>query len=315
MISKKTFIYKIIYFLLLLHYFPHLYSVKSLKEPFIEGINVKITKYPKILCVILSHPTKETSTLNHIIRTWLAHCDKSLFITTTREKLHDRREKMNIEVVKIISEGKKMNIWKKTIESLKIVHNMFFRNNKNQFDWLLKVNDNSFVIIENLKRFLINKDENKSIYYGFNSSYNNINNEMKYNEEYISGGSGYVISRGGIKKLAEKNFTFVDNCNKKETNGFEDIIIGRCFRKFGIEGGDSKDEYGFETFLPPVPKKNYILTLSKSGEMYSMFPGDKYECEKLSQYPISFHNIVPENIYILYFIFYKSKVYDGQYEE
>uniref|UniRef100_A0AAF5DAW6 N-acetylgalactosaminide beta-1,3-galactosyltransferase n=1 Tax=Strongyloides stercoralis TaxID=6248 RepID=A0AAF5DAW6_STRER len=279
---------------------------------------LKVIEYPKILCAIFSHPKKETSTLNHIIRTWLTHCDKALFITTTGENFHDKGEEkkmMRIEVIKILSNGEKMSIFTETIKSFMILYNKFFNNTIGQkYDWLLKVNDNSFVVIENLKRFLRNKDKNESIYYGYNSNFNEKDNKILLNRKYITGGSGYVISKNGIKNIIEKKNFFLKNCSKEIFNGFEDVIIGRCFEKLGIKGGNSKDENGLETFLPPINKKKYTLKLSKFEEMYNVFPGDKNECQKMSQYPISFHNIIPENLYILNYIFYNGKVYINKYD-
>ncbi|CEF65409.1 Glycoprotein-N-acetylgalactosamine 3-beta-galactosyltransferase 1 [Strongyloides ratti] len=319
MIKEKYYNYKIVYFLILQFYLLFFSNKICIGISSEVKINVKRTEYPKILCVIFSHPTKETSTLNHIIRTWLAHCDKALFITTTGEKFHDKGEggkKMRIEVIKISSEGGRMDILRKTIKSFKIIYSKFFNNTtKQEYDWLLKVNDNSFVVIENLKKFLKNKNKNENIYYGYNSNFNKINKKKLLNKKYISGGSGYVISKNGIKNIFENKKNFLENCNEKIVNGYEDIIIGICFKKLGIKGGNSRDENGFETFLPPVVKKKYNLNLLKHEEMFNLFPGNKYECQRMSQYPISFHNIVSENFYILNYIFYKSKVNINIYNE
>uniref|UniRef100_A0A0N4ZLK2 N-acetylgalactosaminide beta-1,3-galactosyltransferase n=1 Tax=Parastrongyloides trichosuri TaxID=131310 RepID=A0A0N4ZLK2_PARTI len=259
----------------------------------------------KILCLITAHPTKTTSTLNHIKRTWLQHCDYSIYMKVPRERFSIKNGK-KFKVLKLNMIKRKMSYWEKTKIYFKNIQKRY--RNLCAFNWLLKVNDNSFVIIENLKRLLKNYDSNKSIYFG----YHNKSFEMMemYKEEYIPGGSGYVISINGIKNMVEKKYK--SKCSGS-VQGFEDIDILKCFENYGISRGNSIDEKGLQTFLPPAYKKDYYQSVSRNNKQlyndYTLFPNGQREIDVMSEYPISFHNIDYKNVYFLYFIFYKGKIY------
>jgi glycoprotein-N-acetylgalactosamine 3-beta-galactosyltransferase len=64
-----------------------------------------------------------------------------------------------------------------------------------EFDWLLKANDDTYVIVEHLRQFSANRCTNESNSYGFHMQHEGI--------EYLSGGAGYVLSLSSVKKLRE----------------------------------------------------------------------------------------------------------------
>lgn len=109
-----------------------------------------------------------------------------------------------------------------------------------EFDWYLKADDDTFIFVDNLRKFLSDKDSRYPISYGYNY--------LKFIDEgYHSGGAGYVMSNEALVRLGRQlhaNRTFCPS------NGIEDVEINTCLRLLGVHVGDSIDRLGRERFHP-----------------------------------------------------------------
>ncbi len=105
------------------------------------------------------------------------------------------------------------------------------------YEWYMKCDDDSYVFVDNLKKFLRGKNSSELVSYGYNIP----------GQPYQSGGS-YVVGNRGMKLLGQALET--DTPVKCPYSGFEDVDIGMCMRSLGIGFGRSKDETGKERFCP-----------------------------------------------------------------
>ena len=67
-----------------------------------------------------------------------------------------------------------------------------YQHHREEFDWFLKTDDDTFMVVENLKKLLSPFDSNESVHFG---------HHFKYLGGYFSGGAGYVLSRKIPKSL------------------------------------------------------------------------------------------------------------------
>ena len=130
------------------------------------------------------------------------------------------------------------NLWNKTSKAFKYI----YRNHFNDADWFMKTDDDTYVIVENLRYFLSDKNSSAAIYYGHHF--------RRYTDAgYMSGGAGYVLSKEALRLFAVESDDHTV-CKRKYTN--EDIGMGRCLNKIGVVAGDSRDSLKRARFLPMI---------------------------------------------------------------
>ena len=72
------------------------------------------------------------------------------------------------------------NLWPKAIKALEYV----WEHHRNDADWFLKADDDTWVFVDNLRSYLANYDENEPHYLGLHVP------ESKWNNKYHYGGTG-----------------------------------------------------------------------------------------------------------------------------
>ena len=121
-------------------------------------------------------------------------------------------------------------------------------NHLNDFDWYLRANDDTYIIMENLKEFLADKCSNSMNMYGKILSYPPGSSYENAVKGYIHSGSGWLMSRGSLK-------LFVDTLNNEprlcvwKPDRSEDQELANCLGKINIVAAESRDEEYKERFI------------------------------------------------------------------
>ena len=96
-----------------------------------------------------------------------------------------------------------------------------YKNHFNKGDWFLKADDDTFVILENLRYMLYQYSTNFPIYFGFKF-------KPYVDQGYMSGGAGYVLSKEALKRFVEKALPNPFICRSGDSDS-EDVEIGKRF--------------------------------------------------------------------------------------
>lgn len=102
----------------------------------------------------------------------------------------------------------------KTEEAFKYI----YKHHMNDADWFLKADDDTYVIVENLRHMLYQYDTNDPLFFGAKF--------LQYSKQgYMDGGPGYILSKESVRKFVEEGVPNEHLC-KKTSDGAEDIFMG-----------------------------------------------------------------------------------------
>lgn len=106
-------------------------------------------------------------------------------------------------------------------------------------DWFLKADDDTYVIVENLRLLLSRFSPDKPVYLGRRF-------RRFVHQGYMSGGAGYVLSRESVRRYVRA----LHHGTCTQSTSAEDLLLGFCLQKLGVPAGDSRDHQHRETFHP-----------------------------------------------------------------
>ena len=182
------------------------------------------------------------------------------------------------------------NLWLKTRAAWKYIYDNYFYD----ADWFLKADDDSFVVLENLRYFLSKYNTSHNHYFG---------RHFRPYGGYNSGGAGYVFSKA---TLVTFNQALRDPSVCKLKSHAEDAEVGVCLRMMGIPPGDTRDELGRETFHPFAPDYHLIPNGIPTTNWLHRY--NKYKVKSgpacCSDHSIAFHYITPNRMYVLEYLIY-----------
>ena len=160
----------------------------------------------------------------HVRTTWAHRCNKLVFVSEKEDK--------NFPAIGIDVPDGRDHLTAKTMQAFMYVYQHHF----NDADWFLKTDDDTYVVVENLRYLLSAHNSSEPVFFGHHFK--------KYLKQgYFSGGGGYVLSKEALTRFAKRK---PGECTKD--GGDEDVEMGRCMEKLGVKTGDSRDALGRSRF-------------------------------------------------------------------
>ena len=172
-------------------------------------------------------------------------CDKVIYMTGPKELGQLDDPQFNFVYLNMTDE------YERITEKALLTFEYIYDNLMEEFDWFVRANDDTYIIMENLKLFLANKCPDEKIIYG--KILKHLNNGEKYNagdnsKGFLQGGSGFLISRESLRLFVESMRKDPDFC-VMIAGELEDQEISNCFRKIDVYPGETRDELGRERFF------------------------------------------------------------------
>ncbi|KAK3108735.1 hypothetical protein FSP39_014498 [Pinctada imbricata] len=218
----------------------------------------------------------------HVKKTWGKRCTKLLFFSS----------ETNISFPTIglnTSEGRE-HLTAKTMQGFRYVYDQYY----DEADWFMKADDDTYVIMENLRYFLSSKNEKDPVYFG-----HHFIGKEEVKQGFYSGGAGYVLSKEALRRLS----TTGNNPQVcKQDGGQEDLNVGKCMEKLGVRIVNTTDALGRTRFH----------CYSLEAHLFGNYPqwyyvhdanGAHKGMNSISNYAISFHYVKPQRMYELEFLY------------
>ncbi|XP_041355835.1 glycoprotein-N-acetylgalactosamine 3-beta-galactosyltransferase 1-like [Gigantopelta aegis] len=246
-----------------------------------------ISKKVKVACFITSMQNHLENKLRAVNQTWGRRCDKTLYVMTTNMT--------GADILPVEIEDDRQTLTEKTRVAFTHLYNKYL----NQFDFFLKADDDTYIIVENLKYLLSHYNASQPIYMG--------DLFIQYAPNgYMSGGASYVLSREALKRLVQNGYKVPGRCRLE--GGDEDLETGRCLYKADVLSYSPVDRHGRKAFHAVNVYAYLVGPMPGFLKIFSRIPS-KMGDDCCSQLTISFHYTEPKLMYLLDFLLYRISVY------
>jgi len=223
-----------------------------------------------------------------VLETWGPRCNKLIFAFGDSTFKHNYTDTERIQFWTVnMSDGVDTykKLWEKVVLSIRHTYDCCL----DDFDWVLKADDNTYVEMTNLRLFLsgLNEAESDRHYYG---------SSMDYIGGYNSGGAGYVLSKNVVKKLVEvgMNRNICDVTVQNQDS--EDTQMGTCLRKLNITMTNTMDSENRLRFS--LTNLHEMITMKVQSWFWNVSPKKWREVSHSNDL-----NLISAFTELLYFVF------------
>ncbi|XP_053660488.1 glycoprotein-N-acetylgalactosamine 3-beta-galactosyltransferase 1-like [Anopheles marshallii] len=258
---------------------------------------INMTESVRVLCWVMTAPANHQDKVVHIKATWGARCNKLLIMSSV--------EDADIGSIALPVEEGRENLWNKTREAFRYI----YEHHLEEYDWFFKADDDTYVVVENLRYFLYPYSPELPIYFGSKFRYPEF-----VKQGYFSGGAGYVLSREAVRRFYEQSLQDEEHCSAALQT--EDLEMGKCMESVNVTAGDSRDDYGRKRFLPLDPVLHLTDSLAEYPDFwyynYSYYE-PLYGKSCCSDLAISFHYISGKTMHMMDYLIYDLHAWGSHY--
>ena len=211
---------------------------------------------PRIFCLISTTKPRHGERAVPVRATWARRCDGILFASDFKDQFLPSEAFYNKTGREYVS-FKMFTAWR-------YVYDRYIANNNHgdhaSFQWFVKADDDTFVVVENLRKLLTKMDHTKPHYMGRPLT----TNKTIYHHHYVSG-SMQIFSIEALRKLVTESMPYPDLCPSPRFKANEDAFIGYCLHSVGVKIESGRDELKRNRFMLFSPWNHLHIGAAKSN--------------------------------------------------
>lgn len=248
-----------------------------------------------VLCMVMTSPETHYKT-EHVRATWGKRCNVLLFFSSSVDNA-------TVPIVVLPVAAGENYEWRRTRQAFKYVHDKHYLD---EVDWVLKTDDETYVVLENLRNLLVHYDSYDAVYFG-----RYVTPGSGGAHGYMDGRAGYVLSEEAVRRFAEESVDENEICGENSTVD-DDLQMGKCMELLKVKAGVSKDILGRARFHPKKPSDHIRLQLINNTLLnlttdYLFYEEETLEC--CSDWAITFHGISYMYMYTMEYFLYHLNPY------
>lgn len=258
----------------------------------------------RVLCFIPIISTDHNARALDVMQTWGKRCDKLVFASNATDS--------DIGAVKVdIPTEDWAHLWQKQRETMRHIWQVYGE----EYDWFLKADLDTYVIVENLKAYLASEEiqskkdqplilgrrvsrREEKWYQGFDHNKTLVDEFLKTSHNkfhYTMGGAGYVMNQKYMEKFYDSMDEHFCLSSEQEMTFPEDVGINFCMGNIGVYPYNTRDELGRERFHLRTPEALFNVDgTDESAWLYKVHRdvgGIKGGADCCSPASITFHHI------------------------
>ncbi|EGD74086.1 hypothetical protein PTSG_05778 [Salpingoeca rosetta] len=255
-----------------------------------KAASVATGKAHKVLCWVMAHPTKLDTKAIAVNQTWGHQCDKLLFVVAEHHQpLVPPLDTLPLLKVNLGREESRNTLWQKS----KLAWKRIIDEHAHDYDWFLRADDDSYIVFDNLRRFIQNKDPSQPQYFGrvYKSDVG----------DFYSGGGGTLLSRAALQLLGKAYDDHPDYFLDSDTFA-DDMEVCRTLRRMGLDTQTSLDSDGRQVFLALGLEEERGVTRERDGShwIWKYDPTFKEGINCCSKHWIATHYIDSRSMFFMH---------------
>jgi hypothetical protein len=224
---------------------------------------------PKILCFIMTHSGNHATRIQSVLNTWGRKCTKLVLASNTTDA-----SIVGADVVQMQSKATWKHLWSKLQETLVYISTHY----REEYDWFLKIDDDTYLIFENLQAYLESlppstKEQPLLLGRLFGLTLPLLNGALKSDHKFFqrlkkkytldpsnftfvfpSGGAGYVMTRAYLQVLVD---SFKEDTVLQGTPPEDVALAATTFYSHQVQPQGTRDEFGRQRFHFNTPADMY----------------------------------------------------------
>ena len=226
----------------------------------------------RIYCVIKTFGQNLATRAWTVHRTWAQRCDRHVFLTATNIS---QWSNISLPIMNLFDVSD--NYIELSIKVYDALNMIIKEKQPYEFDWLFLADDDTYVLVEHLRRLLYLTDQPLAFGHLF---------AVKHGAPaHFSGGAGYAINTAALKRMLPNLQT---TCSQWYVPGMEDVFVSRCLQHLNVTLDGAIDSSQRHRFYPLEFIDMYKMAIPKWFSDYNtqkLYP--TFHC--CSSETISFH--------------------------